>query len=89
MAGKPVAADGVQIPVRSGGQQWLVSWHPPPAPPDGIPRLWFHRSAGYLTGRVDVPRAEAGVAAHPWRAGVIERMRQAGILDLPGARNGS
>jgi ADP-ribose pyrophosphatase YjhB (NUDIX family) len=33
----PVAADGVQIPVPSGGQQWLVSWHPPPEPPDGTP----------------------------------------------------
>jgi len=33
----PVAADGVQIPIRSGGQQWLVSWHPPPEPPDGTP----------------------------------------------------
>ena len=22
-----MAADGVQIPVWSGGQQWLVSWH--------------------------------------------------------------
>jgi ADP-ribose pyrophosphatase YjhB (NUDIX family) len=33
----PVAVDGVQIPVRSGGQQWLVSWHPPPEPPGGTP----------------------------------------------------
>jgi ADP-ribose pyrophosphatase YjhB (NUDIX family) len=32
-----VAADGVQIPVWSGGQRWLVSWHPPPGPPDGTP----------------------------------------------------
>jgi hypothetical protein len=30
----------------------------------------------------------AGAAAHPRRAGVIERMRHAGILDLPGAWNG-
>jgi len=29
-----------------------------------------------------------GAAAHPRRAGVIERMRQAGVLDLPGARDG-
>jgi ADP-ribose pyrophosphatase YjhB (NUDIX family) len=34
---RPVAADGEQIPVTSGGQRWLVSWHPPPGPPDGIP----------------------------------------------------
>jgi hypothetical protein len=27
-------------------------------------------------------------AAHPRRAGVIERMRQAGVLDLPGVRDG-
>jgi ADP-ribose pyrophosphatase YjhB (NUDIX family) len=33
----PVAADGVPIPVRSGGQRWLVSWHPPPEPADGTP----------------------------------------------------
>lgn len=30
----------------------------------------------------------ADVGAHPRRAGVIERMRQGGILDLPGARDG-
>lgn len=23
--------------MTSGGQQWLVSWHPPPEPPDGTP----------------------------------------------------
>jgi ADP-ribose pyrophosphatase YjhB (NUDIX family) len=34
---RQVAADGEQIPVTSGGQRWLVSWHPPPGPPDGIP----------------------------------------------------
>jgi hypothetical protein len=27
-------------------------------------------------------------AAHPRRAGVIERMRHAGIFDLPGVRDG-
>jgi NUDIX domain-containing protein len=32
-----VAADGQEIPIRSNGQDWLVSWHPPPQPPDGIP----------------------------------------------------
>lgn len=32
-----MAADGVQVPAWSGGQQWLVSWHPPPEPPDGTP----------------------------------------------------
>jgi hypothetical protein len=30
----------------------------------------------------------AGAAAHPRRGAVIERMRHAGILDLPGARDG-
>jgi hypothetical protein len=30
----------------------------------------------------------AGAAAHPRRAGVIERMRRAGVLDLPGAQDG-
>jgi hypothetical protein len=30
----------------------------------------------------------AGAAAYPRRGGVIERMRHAGILDLPGARDG-
>ncbi|MFI0406940.1 NUDIX hydrolase [Actinomadura sp. 3N508] len=37
-----VAADGVPVPVRSGGQSWTVSWHPPPEPPAGIP----HGAAG-------------------------------------------
>ncbi|WP_165959143.1 NUDIX domain-containing protein [Actinomadura sp. KC345] len=32
-----VAANDVRIPVRSGGQRWLVSWHPPPDPPAGTP----------------------------------------------------
>jgi ADP-ribose pyrophosphatase YjhB (NUDIX family) len=32
-----VAMDGVAIPVRSGGQDWRVSWHAPPDPPDGTP----------------------------------------------------
>jgi hypothetical protein len=30
----------------------------------------------------------AGAAAHPRRAGVIERMRRTGVLDLPGAQDG-
>jgi hypothetical protein len=30
----------------------------------------------------------ADAAAHPRRAAVIERMRQAGVLDLPGAQDG-
>jgi hypothetical protein len=37
VADGPVAADGVPIPGRSGGQQWLVSWHPPPGLPAGTP----------------------------------------------------
>jgi hypothetical protein len=44
---------------------------------------------GFDTGRYPVWRDWlADTAAHPRRAGVIERMRHAGILDLPGARNG-
>jgi ADP-ribose pyrophosphatase YjhB (NUDIX family) len=35
---RPTAADDVQIPVQSGGQRWLVSWHPPSEPPDGTQR---------------------------------------------------
>ena len=58
---------------------------------------------GYLADRVSALRAEvdaairdayaatynwiAGAAAHPCRAGVIERMRHAGVLDLPGVRD--
>ncbi len=44
---------------------------------------------GFDTGRYPIWRdwlAEA--AAHPRRAGVIERMRRAGVLDLPGAQDG-
>jgi hypothetical protein len=44
---------------------------------------------GFDTGRYPVWRDWlAGAAAHPRRAEVIERMRHAGILDLPGARDG-
>jgi Phytanoyl-CoA dioxygenase (PhyH) len=44
---------------------------------------------GFDTGRYPVWRDWiAGAAAHPRRTGVIERMRHAGILDLPGARDG-
>jgi hypothetical protein len=44
---------------------------------------------GFDTGRYPVWRDWlAGTAAHPCRAGVIERMRDAGVLDLPGARDG-
>jgi len=32
-----VAQDGQPLLIRSAGQDWLVSWHPPPDPPDGIP----------------------------------------------------
>ena len=44
---------------------------------------------GFDTGRYPVWRDwVAGAAAHSRRAGVIEPMRQAGVLDLPGARDG-
>jgi hypothetical protein len=44
---------------------------------------------GFDTGRYPVWRDWiAGAAAHPRRAGVIERMRHAGVLELPGARDG-
>lgn len=32
-----VARDGEPVQIRSDGQDWVVSWHPPPDPPDGIP----------------------------------------------------
>jgi hypothetical protein len=44
---------------------------------------------GFDRGRYPVWRDWlAGAAAHPRRAPVIERMRDAGVLDLPGARDG-
>jgi Phytanoyl-CoA dioxygenase (PhyH) len=44
---------------------------------------------GFDTGRYPTWRDWlAGAAAHPRRAAVIERMRQAGVLDLPGAMEG-
>ncbi len=44
---------------------------------------------GFETGRYPVWRDWLdGAGAHPRRAGVIGRMRQAGVLDLPGAREG-
>ncbi|MFL6078245.1 MAG: NUDIX domain-containing protein [Mycobacteriales bacterium] len=32
-----IAEDGVEWPVSDDGQDWLVSWHPPPEPPAGTP----------------------------------------------------
>ena len=44
---------------------------------------------GFDTGRYPVWRDWlADASAHSRRAGVIERMRHAGVLDLPGARDG-
>jgi hypothetical protein len=44
---------------------------------------------GFDTGRYPIWRDWlAGAAGHPRRAAVIGRMRQAGVLDLPGARDG-
>jgi len=44
---------------------------------------------GFDRGRYPIWRDWLGGAAgHPRRAPVIERMRQAGVLDLPGARDG-
>jgi ADP-ribose pyrophosphatase YjhB (NUDIX family) len=31
------AAAGQQFAILSNDQDWIVSWHPPPTPPDGIP----------------------------------------------------
>jgi ADP-ribose pyrophosphatase YjhB (NUDIX family) len=36
--GRQIAArDGEAIPDRANDQAWIVSWHPPPVPPDGTP----------------------------------------------------
>jgi hypothetical protein len=44
---------------------------------------------GFDTGRYPVWRDWlGGAAAHPRRADVIGRMRHAGVLDLPGVRDG-
>jgi hypothetical protein len=43
---------------------------------------------GFDRDRYPVWRDWLAGTAHPRRAGVIERMRQAGVLDLPGARDG-
>ncbi len=32
-----VTTDRAALEVESDGQRWLVSWHPPPTPPDGTP----------------------------------------------------
>lgn len=35
--GSRAAADGEQFAIRSNGQDWIVSWYPPPLPPSGTP----------------------------------------------------
>lgn len=30
-----IAGDGVALEMQSGGQTWIVTWHPPPDPPSG------------------------------------------------------
>ena len=37
-----VAQDGEELPHQDAGQDWIVSWHPPPRPPQGTP----HGAAG-------------------------------------------
>ena len=48
----PVAArDGEELPHQDNGQDWIVSWHPPPTPPAGTP----HGAAGIcLTGNAEI-----------------------------------
>jgi len=36
------ARDGEEIAFRADNEDWIVSWHPPPTPPDGTP----HGAAG-------------------------------------------
>lgn len=43
------ALDRDAMPTRSGGQDWLVSWHPPDAPPAGRP----HGAAGVCVAPPD------------------------------------
>ena len=53
------------------------------------PALVYCHSRGFDRTRYPVWRDWlAGAAAHPRRASVIERMRQARVLDLPGVRDG-
>ncbi len=34
---KMAAQDGEDVVVRANGQEWIGSWHPPAAPPEGTP----------------------------------------------------
>ncbi len=41
-AWQTAARDGEEIAFRADNEDWIVSWHPPPTPPDGTP----HGAAG-------------------------------------------
>lgn len=42
MVNQPVAQNNEEFQVQADGQEWLLSWHPPPTPPAGKP----HGAAG-------------------------------------------
>ena len=79
----------------TGHRPLYVRGPPTPAAPAASPaRISVHNGfeqafRGFDTGRYPIWRDWLGDAeAHPRRAPVIGRMRQAGVLDLPGARDG-
>ena len=66
-------ADGVEIEVFSGGNHWLLSWHPPTSPPEGKP----DGSAGICV----VPSGEAVVVSSDQASWIIPGGRPEGNED--------
>ncbi len=51
MVANVIAGDGEELAIRTAGQDWIISWHPPEAVPDGTP----HGAAGVcVTGSGEV-----------------------------------
>lgn len=65
--------DGVEIEVFSGGNRWLLSWHPPSSPPEGKP----DGSAGICV----VASGEVVVVSHGQSSWIIPGGRPEGNED--------